>query len=352
MTDAQRSGAVDATEAAAGPASTRATSESPILEVRDLHVRFHTADGYVNAVNGVSYGVGSGETLAVVGESGSGKSVTAQTIMGLIDSPPGEITRGQVLYRGQDILRLPKRERRALQGDRIAMVFQDALTALNPSFTIGYQLNEMFRVHRGMSAADSSQRSVELLDHVRIPLARERLKQYPHQLSGGMRQRVMIAIAIALNPDVLIADEPTTALDVTVQAQIMHLLRALQDDNGMSLVLITHDLGVVASAADHVAVMYAGKVVERGTIDEVYRRPAHPYTKAMREAVPALAMKGTKLHAIPGSPPDLAHLPVGCSFAPRCGFRKDICIEEAPPSTSQSPQRVAACHFAEEVMRA
>ena len=346
----QQARAAASPKASAGASAEAGDEEYPALEVRDLHVRFHTADGYLNAANGVSYQLRQGETLAVVGESGSGKSVTAQAVMGLIDSPPGEITRGQILYRGQDLLQMSRRRHRSLCGSSIAMVFQDALTALNPTLTVGFQLAEMFRVHEGLSRKESGSRAVELLERVHIPAPAQRVNEYPYQLSGGMRQRVMIAVAIALSPDVLIADEPTTALDVTVQAQIMHLLSELQSEYGMSLVLITHDLGVVASVADYVAVMYAGRVVERGPIDTVYRRPAHPYTRAMKASVPDLATKGAKLEAIPGSPPDLAHLPDGCSFYARCGFRRDRCLEEDPPLLTLGDGRATACHFSEEVL--
>ncbi|GAA4902261.1 ABC transporter ATP-binding protein [Streptomyces coeruleoprunus] len=251
-----------------------------LLEVRDLHVEFRTRDGVASAVNGVSYAVDAGETLAVLGESGSGKSVTAQAVMGILDMPPGRITGGEILFQGRDLLTLKEEERRGIRGAEMAMIFQDALSALNPVLTVGDQLGEMFVVHRGMSKKDARARAVELMDRVRIPAAKERVGQYPHQFSGGMRQRIMIAMAMALEPALIIADEPTTALDVTVQAQVMELLAELQRELRMGLILITHDLGVVADVADRIAVMYAGKIVETAPVHDIYRAPAHPYTQA------------------------------------------------------------------------
>ncbi len=250
-----------------------------LLEVRDLHVEFRTRDGIAKAVNGVSYAVDAGETLAVLGESGSGKSVTAQAVMGILDSPPGRITGGEVLFQGRDLLTLREDERRRIRGARMAMIFQDALSALNPVLTVGAQLGEMFVVHRGMSAKDARARAVELMDRVRIPAAAQRVRDYPHQFSGGMRQRIMIAMALALEPALIIADEPTTALDVTVQAQVMDLLAELQREFRMGLILITHDLGVVADVADRIAVMYAGRIVESAPVHDIYKAPAHPYTR-------------------------------------------------------------------------
>jgi oligopeptide transport system ATP-binding protein len=251
---------------------------SPLLEVRDLRVEFRTSEGVAKAVNGVSYTVDEGETLAVLGESGSGKSVSAQAIMGIIDSPPGFVTGGQVLFRGEDLLAMPEHQRRGYRGRHIAMIFQDALSSLNPVFPVGWQIAEMFRVHEGLSRKRARARAIELMDQVRIPAAAERVDDYPHHFSGGMRQRIMIAMALALNPDLLIADEPTTALDVTVQAQIMELLSDLQRERNMGLILITHDLGVVADVADKIAVMYAGRIVEQAPVNDIYANPAHPYT--------------------------------------------------------------------------
>ncbi len=323
---------------------------APLLEVEDLHVEFRTRDGLAKAVNGVSYSVRAGETLAVLGESGSGKSVTAQAIMGILDTPPGYVTGGQVRFRGQDILKLSEEKRRALRGDSIAMIFQDALSALNPVFSVGWQIGEMFRVHQGMSRKDAKLRAIELMDKVRIPSAKQRVNDYPHQFSGGMRQRVMIAMSIALNPAVLIADEPTTALDVTVQAQVMDLLAELQRESGMGLILITHDLGVVADVADRIAVMYAGRIVETADAADLYAKPAHPYTKGLLGSIPRLDLKGHDISVIGGLPPTLTKLPSGCSFHPRCPYVKDICRTEVPPLFEVGADRGSACHFWREVL--
>src|SRR5919107_5852969 len=283
----------------------------PVLEVDDLHVEFRTRSGVVNAVNGISYTVNHGETLAILGESGSGKSVSAQAIMGILDVPPAVITGGGINFQGRDILKMNEEEQRQIRGPGIAMIFQDALSALNPVYSVGFQIGEMFRAHRGTSRKESKKLAVELMERVRIPAAAQRVNDYPHQFSGGMRQRVMIAMAIALDPKVLIADEPTTALDVTVQAQIMDLLLDLQRERQMAMVLITHDLGVAAEVADHVAVMYGGRVVESGPVRDVLSRPAHPYTLALLESVPRADSDKQQLNPIVGSPPDMARPPWG-----------------------------------------
>ncbi|MBX7265287.1 ABC transporter ATP-binding protein [Micromonospora sp. Llam7] len=320
------------------------------LQVKDLHVEFRTRNGIAHAVNGVSFDLRAGETRAILGESGCGKSVTAQAIMGILDSPPGFVTGGEILYRGVDLLKLPESERRKVRANRIAMIFQDALSALNPVFTVGFQLAELFRKHRGMSRQDAKARAVELLDLVKIPAAKQRVNDYPHQFSGGMRQRVMIAMALALDPEVLIADEPTTALDVTVQAQIMALLAELQRERNMGLVLITHDMGVVADVADQISVMYAGRVIEEAGVNDIYANPAHPYTKGLLESIPRLDLKGHELSAIKGLPPVLTNIPPGCAFNPRCGYAQDVCRKDpAPPLYQVSPSRTAACHFWKEV---
>jgi oligopeptide transport system ATP-binding protein len=256
---------------------------APLLEVTDLHVEFRTQYGVAKAVNGANFWLSPGETLAILGESGCGKSVTAQAIMGILESPPGFITKGEIRYRGVDLLAVSEEQRRKVRANRIAMIFQDALSALNPVYNVGFQLSELFRMHRGMSRSDSKKRAIELLDQVKIPGAKDRINDYPHQFSGGMRQRVMIAMALALDPEVLIADEPTTALDVTVQAQIMGLLAELQQERNMGLILITHDMGVVADVADRISVMYAGKVVEEAGVYDIYSPPAPPDTPALRE---------------------------------------------------------------------
>ncbi|MEV6729299.1 MULTISPECIES: ABC transporter ATP-binding protein [unclassified Streptomyces] len=334
------------------PAPRSAPEGTPLLEVRDLHVEFHTRDGVAKAVNGVSYSVNAGETLAVLGESGSGKSVTAQAIMGILDMPPGKIAGGEILFQGTDLLKLPSEEYRKIRGSKIAMIFQDALSSLNPVHTVGAQLGEMFRVHRGMSKKDATAKAIELMDRVKIPAAKERVGDYPHQFSGGMRQRIMIAMAMALEPDLIIADEPTTALDVTVQAQVMDLLAELQREMNMGLILITHDLGVVADVADKIAVMYGGRIVETAPVHDIYSRPAHPYTRGLLDSIPRLDQKGQELYAIKGLPPNLLNIPSGCAFNPRCPKAQDICRTDVPvlhPVTEQDgtelPGRGSACHF-------
>jgi oligopeptide transport system ATP-binding protein len=321
-----------------------------LLEVDDLHVEFRTRRGVVNAVNGITYTLDERETLAILGESGSGKSVSAGAIMGLIDSPPGFITKGEIRFRGDDLLKLDEPARRAVRGEQIAMVFQDALTALNPVYSVGWQIAEMYRAHRGTSKKQAREKAIELMDRVHIPAARDRVEAYPHQFSGGMRQRVMIAMALALDPDILIADEPTTALDVTVQAQVMDLLAELQHETGMGLILITHDLGVVADVADRVAVMYAGRIVETGPVRDIYHHPAHPYTEGLMASIPRLDQKGGKLTPISGAPPSLMRIPSGCPFHPRCPYRRDVCEIDDPPLYDVGHGRRSACHFWEEVL--
>ncbi|GAA0620870.1 ABC transporter ATP-binding protein [Sporichthya brevicatena] len=325
------------------------SADAPLLEVSDLQVEFRTREGVAKAVNGVTYTVNSGETLAVLGESGSGKSVTAQAIMGILDSPPGFVTGGQVRFRGQNLFELTPDERRKLRGAEMAMIFQDALSALNPVFTVGWQIGEMFRVHQGMSRKEAKAKAIELMDRVRIPSAKSRVNDYPHQFSGGMRQRVMIAMSIALNPALLIADEPTTALDVTVQAQVMDLLAELQRDLGMGLILITHDLGVVADVADKCAVMYAGRIVEEASVQDLYAAPAHPYTEGLLSSIPRLDMKGQDISVIKGLPPTLTRLPTGCSFHPRCPRKRARCEVDTPPLYEIPGGRGSACHYWEEV---
>ncbi|WP_326826178.1 ABC transporter ATP-binding protein [Streptosporangium sp. NBC_01756] len=324
--------------------------DEPLLAVDDLHVEFVTRQGVVKAVNGVSYSLNPGETLAVLGESGSGKSVTAQAIMGILDMPPARVPRGEIRFRGTDLLKLTEEARSQVRGQRIAMIFQDALSALNPVFTVGSQIGEMFRVHRGVSRREAEKKAVELMDRVRIPGARERVHDYPHQFSGGMRQRIMIAMSIALDPEVLIADEPTTALDVTVQAQIMELLAELQRESNMGLILITHDLGVVADVADKIAVMYGGRIVENALVHDIYRAPAHPYAKGLLESIPRVDQKGQELYAIKGMPPNLLAMPSGCAFHPRCPYRQDDCVTDAPPLHEIGPTRSSACHYWREVL--
>ncbi|TVT61287.1 ABC transporter ATP-binding protein [Amycolatopsis rhizosphaerae] len=326
------------------------TTNELLLEVDDLHVEFRTSDGLASVLNGVSYSVHAGETLAVLGESGSGKSVTAQTVMGILDTPPGVITGGSIRYRGEDLLTATGERRRDLRGAEIAMIFQDALSALNPVFTVGFQIEEQLRVRQGLSKKDARRRAVELLDLVRIPAAERRIRDYPHQFSGGMRQRAMIAMSLALDPDLLIADEPTTALDVTVQAQILDLLAEIQRERRMGLILITHDLGVVAEVADRIAVMYAGRIVEQADVHELFSSPGHPYTAALMDALPRLDLRGKRLETIKGLPPSLLDIPPGCPFHPRCERAEQRCSEERPSLHRLGFGRVSACHFAEEVV--
>ena len=321
-----------------------------LLEIEDLQVEFRTRDGVAKVLNGVSYHVGAGETLAVLGESGSGKSVSAQTVMGILDTPPAFVTGGSVRFRGEELLTATPQRRREVRGSGIAMIFQDALSALNPVFTVGFQITEQLRLRRGMSRADARNRAVELLDRVQIPNARQRLRAYPHEFSGGMRQRVMIAMALVLDPEVVIADEPTTALDVTVQAQVMDLLAEIQAERQMGLILITHDLGVVAEVADRIVVMYAGRIVEHADAHALYRQPGHPYTAALLRSLPRLDRKGAALDSIKGLPPSLLRIPPGCPFHPRCPRAEDICRTEVPPSVRLGLGRTSACHFAEELI--
>ncbi|MGH3761970.1 ABC transporter ATP-binding protein [Actinophytocola sp.] len=325
--------------------------EPPLLEVDDLFVEFHTPDGVARVLNGVSYTVDAGETLAVLGESGSGKSVTALAIMGILDSPPAFVAGGEIRYRGENLLAASDERRTDVRAQGIAMIFQDALSALNPVFTVGFQISEQLRVRLGLTRREARARAIELLDLVRIPNARGRIRQYPHEFSGGMRQRAMIAMSLALDPEVLIADEPTTALDVTVQAQIMDLLAEIQAERRMGLVLITHDLGVVAEVADRIAVMYAGRIVEHADAVSLYRRPGHPYTTALLESLPRLDQKGAELNTIKGLPPSLLHIPSGCPFHPRCRMAQDLCRTDVPSGHRLGLGRTSACHFAEELVR-
>ena len=315
-----------------------------ILEVKDLRTRFHIAEGTVYAVNGVSFHLDYGETIAVVGESGCGKSVTMMSIMRLIPIPPGEIASGQAFYESKDLLKLSESEMEDIRGKDIAMVFQDPMTALNPVLTVGRQLSEPLRVHLGMDKAELRKRSIELLDQVGISDADHCLDEYPHQFSGGMRQRAMIAMSLACSPSILIADEPTTALDVTIQAQIVELVQSIRATLNMSVIWITHDLGVVAEIAERVLVMYAGFIVEEAMVDDLYADPRHPYTKALLAALPRVDRRRDKrLQSIPGAPPNLLVAPTGCPFVPRCQFAFDHCREEMPPLLDVNANHKAAC---------
>ncbi|GAA4183137.1 ABC transporter ATP-binding protein [Gryllotalpicola kribbensis] len=321
----------------------------PILSVRNLSVTFDSSVGAIEAVRHVDLDVGRGEFVALLGESGSGKSVTARAIMGLTDAHT-TVTADRLRLDGQELLALGDEQRRRLRGERMSLVLQDALSALNPVLSIGDQIGELFRVHRGFSRKQARARAVELLGLVGIPAPARRVDDYPHQFSGGMRQRILIAMAIALEPELLIADEPTTALDVTVQAQILDLLSRLRDELGTAIVLITHDLGVVMEVADRLAVMYAGRVVERGDADSVLDRPAHPYTAALLQSMPRLELRGGRLLAIPGAPPSPARVPAGCAFHTRCAWAVDACRAERPELVPVGPGRDAACFRSEEVL--
>jgi oligopeptide/dipeptide ABC transporter ATP-binding protein len=325
--------------------STSIGPAGPLLEVTDLRVTFDTEDGVVRAVDGVSFELGEGETLGIVGESGSGKSVTMMSVMRLIIDPNAHFA-GSVAYRGQDLMALDRREMRAVRGSEIAMIFQDPMTSLNPVYKVGWQIAEQIRAHRKVSKAEAHKLAVELLAAVGIPNPERRADDYPHHFSGGMRQRVMIALALSCDPRVLIADEPTTALDVTIQAQILALIKKLRTDFGSSVVLITHDMGVVAEMADRVAVMYAGRIVEHGTVREIFHRPQHPYTWGLLGSIARLDRpKPERLNAIPGSPPSLTRLPTGCAFAERCAYRFDKCAEVPPLHDRVGNGHLDACHL-------
>ncbi len=319
-----------------------------LLEVRDLKTYFFTADGIVRAVDGISYGVNEGKTVALVGESGCGKTVSALSIMRLVPAPAGRIVGGQILFKGRDLLTLDEEAMRRIRGREIAMVFQEPMTSLNPVLTIGRQLTEPLEIHLGMTPEQARQRAVELLAMVGIPDPEPRLLQYPHQFSGGMRQRMMIAMALSCGPSLILADEPTTALDVTIQAQILELMKDLSRRLGVAMVLITHNLGVVARYADRVNVMYAGKMIEQGSAREVYANPRHPYTLGLLRSVPRLdEPRMAKLNPIDGQPPDLTRLPPGCAFAPRCRYAIARCQVEVPPLMTVADDHRSACWVAE-----
>jgi len=320
-----------------------------LLEVKDLRTYFDTEDGVVKAVDGISFRLKRGETLGIVGESGSGKSVTNLSLIRLIPDPPGRIVGGEVVFNGQDILLLPGDEVRKIRGRRIAMIFQDPMTSLNPFLKISRQLMEMTRLHLGHTKAQAYEHAIKMLETVGIPDARTRVDNYPHEFSGGMRQRVMIAMALSCEPELLIADEPTTALDVTIQAQILELIKKLKYDTGTSVILITHDLGVVAGMTDHVIVMYAGKIFEQAKTSELFARTGNPYTKGLLRSVPDPPAEQGQLYQIPGSPPDVAHLQPGCPFAPRCERAEQICRREFPPFVELTADHHSLCHFAKEV---
>ena len=322
--------------------------DAQLLAVEDLRVQFETHQGSFHAVNGIGYTLSAGETFGVLGESGSGKSVSQEAVIGIVKCPPGKVE-GSVRFRGIELVSAPEPVRRSVRGQGIAMIFQDAVAALNPGLTVGFQIAEMYRVRTGVNRRSAMRRAVELMDRVRIPSARERAGNYPHQFSGGMSQRVMIAMALAQDPAVLIADEPTTALDVTVQGQILALLRELQTETGLCLVLITHDLGVIAEIADRVAVMYAGRIVESAPVDAIFCAPSHPYTAALMESVPQVELRQSRLQAIRGAPPVLSKIPSGCAFHPRCSFAEDLCRTNRPEEKRLAQTHFSACHFHEKL---
>ncbi|MFJ4857228.1 ABC transporter ATP-binding protein [Streptomyces sp. NPDC088730] len=334
------------TEVETSTATAAARGAEPVLRVRDLTVSFHGAERTVHAVDGVSYELAPGEVLAVVGESGCGKSVTSMAVMGLL--PPTARIGGSITLDGQELVGAPEKKLRSLRGRRLSMIFQEPMTSLNPVLTIGRQITEVLRRHQGLGRGEARERAVELLGIVGIPAPRKRVDEYPHQLSGGMRQRVMIAIAVACDPAVLIADEPTTALDVTVQAGILDVLRSLRDRLGTAIVLITHDLGVVADTADRVLVMYAGRPVEQASVDELFASPQHPYTRGLLGAVLRPGSRGAngrdRLNEIPGLVPDLRERPAGCGFAPRCAFADAGCLTDRPPLSRSAGTHLIACH--------
>ena len=314
-----------------------------LLSVQDLKVYFQVNGMLARAVDGVSYDISKGETVCLVGESGCGKTVSALTIMGIIPRPPGKIMGGKVLFNGKSLLELDEEEMQEIRGNHIAMVFQEPMTSLNPVFTIGDQIKEAILVHERVEEAELDQRCIEVLKDVGIPSPEERIKDYPHQLSGGQRQRVMIAMALACNPDLVIADEPTTALDVTIQAQILDLFEELQQKRQMSLLYITHDLGVVANIADYIYVMYAGIIVEQGDTDAVFRNARHPYTQGLLASLPTRAKRGSTLHSIPGTVPDPAYKPSGCPFHPRCGFAVETCRSDFPTMCDYGQRHLSRC---------
>jgi peptide/nickel transport system ATP-binding protein len=318
-------------------------ADDALVTVRDLAVEFATDYGWERVVNGVSFDVRRGETLGIVGESGSGKSVTCLAMTGLIPTPGGRVAHGSVMLDGQELVGLDQRQLEDIRGDDVGMIFQEPMTSLNPAFTVGQQIAEMVRRHRGGSKDAAMARAVEMLQRVGIPNAKQRAREYPYQFSGGMRQRVMIAMALACDPKLLIADEPTTALDVTIQAQVLDLLREMQAEFGMSLIFITHDLGVVADICDRVVVMYAGRLVETASIDDLYFRPAHPYTEGLLTAMPQIVARSGRLASIPGSTPLPSQLPEGCAFHPRCPYAVDACKRGEIPLTQLGDGRAARC---------
>ena len=324
-------------------ASPPTATPQPLLDVRGLVTEFHSSEGVFKAVDDVSFSVARGETLGIVGESGCGKSVTSLSVMGLIPRPPGNIPAGEIIFEGRDLLTLSSRQMRDVRGNEISMIFQEPMTSLNPVYTVGQQIMEGILLHEDISEAEARERAIEMLRLVRIPSPEGRVDDYPHQMSGGMRQRVMIAMALACNPKLLIADEPTTALDVTIQAQILDLMRDLREHTGTAIMLITHDLGVIAELADRVVVMYAGKVVEEASVGDLFTDPQHPYTLGLLGSIPKMDVDEVRLATIEGSVPNPYNMPAGCKFNPRCPFADDKCRQEVPALTGVKPGHKVAC---------
>lgn len=325
----------------------------PILDVQELSTTFFTDEGAITAIDKVSFQIDKGETLGIVGESGSGKTVTSKTVMRIIPSPPGKITNGKILFHGEDLAKASDKRMQEIRGHKIAMIFQEPMSALNPVFRVGWQIDEALRFHQpNLSKSQRRERVLEMLKKVKIPSPEQRIDEYPHQLSGGMRQRVMIAMALACNPEILIADEPTTALDVTIQAQVLRLINELREDLGTAVMLITHDLGVVAEVCDRVLVMYAGQVVEEGSVYEIFHTPCHPYTRSLLRSIPKRGKRvaGAKFQSIEGMVPDLRSLPPGCRFQGRCDVEKEECRKEEPELVQLGEGRRSRCFFAEQVL--
>jgi len=322
-----------------------------LLSVKGLKTTFRSSRGIVKAVDGLSFEIKKGETLALVGESGCGKSVTSLSILRLIQEPPGKIEEGEIIYKGRDLISLSNKEMRSIRGNEISMIFQEPMSSLNPLFTIGNQIMEAIRLHQGLKKEEATRKCVEMLELVGIPDPERRIGNYPHEMSGGMRQRVMIAMALACEPSLLIADEPTTALDVTIQAQILDLLRKLRETMNMSLLLITHDFGIVAEMADRVGVMYGGQIVEYGNLEDIFNKPKHPYTVGLLNSIPGIDSKGERLKTIPGNVPDLADLPPGCNFQDRCPLASDICRDSDPQLNSVRGEHLARCWHSDKVKR-
>ncbi|NOZ68157.1 MAG: ABC transporter ATP-binding protein [Deferribacteres bacterium] len=321
----------------------------PVLKISNLKVSFDTDEGPARAVDGIDLEIMKGTTLGLVGESGCGKSVTCLSVLRLIPSPPGRITGGEILYKGRNLLALPEKDMERIRGNDISMIFQEPMTSLNPVFTIGEQIKEVIMLHQQKTSAEAEELTVRILDKVGIPSPRIRMRAYPHQMSGGMKQRVMIAMALSCNPEILIADEPTTALDVTIQAQILELMQSLQDESGMSILLVTHDLGVVASMASHVAIMYASRIVEYGSVEDIFSDPRHPYTLGLFTSIPVIGKRGGALYVIPGNVPDPLSFPDGCKFWPRCLFAAEQCMTQEPSLREIRDGHKTACHFSQSI---